>query len=72
VSTLYLFNTLKLCFLLFWWYYFSMINSDKNKRMMVVISKEEYLQLEKVAKENTRSVSKQALHFIRKGLSEQK
>lgn len=49
-----------------------MINSDKNKRMMIVISKEEYLQLEKVAKENTRSVSKQALHFIRRGLSEQK
>ena len=45
-----------------------MINADKNKRMMIVISKEEYLELEKVAKMNTRSVSKQALHFIRLGL----
>lgn len=49
-----------------------MINQEKNKRMMIVISKEEYLELEKVAKENTRSVSKQALHYIRKGLSEEK
>lgn len=50
-----------------------MINKEKNKRMMVVISIEEYAELEKVAKQNTRSVSKQALHFIRLGLqSEEK
>lgn len=49
-----------------------MINQEKNKRMMIVIPKEDYQALEKVAKENTRSVSKQALHFIRQGLSEEK
>ncbi len=46
-----------------------MINADKNKRMMIVIPKEEYAELEKIAKQNTRSVSKQALHFIRLGLT---
>lgn len=45
-----------------------MINQEKNKRMMIVISKEEYAELEKVANNNTRSVSKQALHYIREGL----
>lgn len=50
-----------------------MINAEKNKRMMIVIPKEEYLALEKIAKQNTRSVSKQALHYIREGLkSEEK
>ena len=50
-----------------------MINQEKNKRMMIVISKEEYAELEKVASNNTRSVSKQALHYIREGLkSEEK
>lgn len=36
--------------------------------MMIVISHEEYRELEKVANENTRSVSKQALHYIKEGL----
>lgn len=45
-----------------------MINQEKNKRMMIVISKEDYAELEKVANDNTRSVSKQALHYIKEGL----
>lgn len=45
-----------------------MINSEKNKRMIITISKEEYTELEKIANVNTRSVSKQALHYIREGL----
>nr|DAS99108.1 MAG TPA: CopG-like protein [Caudoviricetes sp.] len=49
-----------------------MINQEKNKRMMIVIPRETYLELEKLAKDNTRSVSKQALHYIKKGLDEEK
>ena len=46
--------------------------SDKNKRMIVTISKEEYAILEKIANLNTRSVSKQVVHYIRKGIAEEK
>ena len=45
---------------------------ETNKRMVVVISKEEYDLLEELAKKNTRSVSRQALHYIRKGIEEEK
>lgn len=43
---------------------------DSNKQMNITISKEEYDLLEKLAKQNTRSVSKQALHFIKQGLEQ--
>lgn len=40
--------------------------SDKNKRMIITISKEDYAKLEEIAKNNTRSVSQQAVHYIKK------
>lgn len=43
---------------------------DVNKKMMIVIPKEEYARLEKLAKSQTRSVSRQALHFILQGMRE--
>lgn len=46
--------------------------SDINKRFLITISKEEYAELERIAEKNTRSISKQALHYIRKGLAEEK
>ncbi len=47
--------------------------SDKNKRMIITIPKEDYAKLEEIAKLNTRSVSKQTLHYIKMGLkSEEK
>lgn len=45
---------------------------QENKKMMIVISRELYAELEKIAKDNTRSVSRQALHYIRKGIEEDK
>ncbi len=41
---------------------------DTNKRMVVVISKEDYERLERVAKKECRSVSKQSLRFILEAL----
>lgn len=46
--------------------------SDKNKRMIVTISKEDYSLLEQIACENTRSVSKQVVHYIKEGISREK
>lgn len=44
---------------------------DSNKRMVVVISKEDYERLEKVAKKQCRSVSKQSLLFILEALEKE-
>jgi hypothetical protein len=41
---------------------------DTNKRMVVVISKDDFERLSAAAKSECRSVSKQALLFILKGL----
>lgn len=43
---------------------------NSNKQMNLTISKEDYARLEKLAIEGCRSVSKQALLFILKGLNE--
>lgn len=48
------------------------IDNEKNKRMIITIPRELYAQLEKVAEDNTRSVSGQALHYIRLGLIQEK
>ena len=40
--------------------------SDKNKRMIITISKEDYAKLEQIAKYNTRSVSQQVVHYVKK------
>lgn len=44
---------------------------DTNKQMMIVISKEDYARLEKIAKRQCRSVSKQALMFLLNGIIEE-
>lgn len=44
---------------------------DTNKRMVVVISKEDYERLEKVAKKQCRSVSKQSLMYILEALNKE-
>lgn len=44
--------------------------SDNNKRYFVTISKEDYARLEKIAKLENRSVSKQSLHFILKSMND--
>ena len=44
--------------------------SDKNKRMIITISKEDYARLEIIAKSECRSVSKQALLFLLKGIKD--
>lgn len=41
-----------------------------NKQMMLVISKEDYARLERIAKDECRSVSKQALAFLLKEIKE--
>ena len=48
------------------------IDNEKNKRMIITIPRELYAELEKVANNNTRSVSGQALHYIRLGLNQEK
>lgn len=46
--------------------------SDNNKRMIITISKEDYAKLEQIAKSNTRSVSQQTVHYIKKCMAEEK
>ena len=60
-----MFNLVYLCSFC---YYFCMAIKDTNKQMMIVISKEDYARLEKIAKRECRSVSKQALMFLLKGI----
>lgn len=43
---------------------------DTNKRMVVVITKEDFDRIERIAKKECRSVSKQALLYILKGLEQ--
>lgn len=43
---------------------------DSNKQMMLTISKEDYARLEAIAKEECRSVSKQALLFLLKSMKD--
>lgn len=58
-----LYNRFKVC------YHKDMaIDSNKNKRFFVTISKKDYERLEKQAKNDLRSVSKQSLLYILEGL----
>lgn len=59
-------------FIFFCYYHIMAIDNEKNKRMIITIPRDLYKQLEKIAEENTRSVSKQALHYIRKGIEEKR
>lgn len=43
---------------------------DTNKRMVVVITKDDYERIERIAKKECRSVSKQSLLYILKGLEQ--
>ena len=47
-----------------------MVVKDSNKQMNITISKEDYARLEIIAKGECRSVSKQALLFLLKGMKD--
>ncbi len=51
-------------------YNFSMAVKDTNKQMNITISREDYDRLAEIANGECRSVSKQALLFLLKGLKD--